>query len=177
MKYATKNILNHNSLFICAIALLALLSITSCRAKRETSRNESYTVGTERLERRSDSIHTVELSQQRAERSGSEVEQSYTRITEFDTTGTIQRVSETWRDRQLSNLDTEERTGRTVSVTQTEQQIVELDTSYATISETSHTTTDSRPVQGVEWIWVILSVVLIATVIIYIIYNRRKIWQ
>lgn len=174
MRYGIRDIFNRVSLFHWAIIFLCLFSFVGCRAKKDSSRHESYALEFERMERRIDSVRTMEVVEQKSERSGSETEQSYTRITEYDTTGSVQRISETWRDRRLSNLVTEERDARTVSVSNSEQQISIKDSADIRISETSHTTTDSRPIQGIEWMWVILSVVLITAVILYIIYNRVK---
>lgn len=174
MKHDFKNIFNHNSVLISTIILLALLSLVGCRTKRNTSRYELHTVGSERVERLTDSIRIVEDNQQTTERSGSEVDQSFIRITEFDSTGTVRRIQETWRDRQRIDLVAEERSGRTVSVKNTDQQITIRDTTSTITNEVKEVNTDSRPIQGFEWFWVVLSGVLVLTVIIYIIYNRIK---
>lgn len=174
MNHDIRNIINRNSLLIGVIAVLVLLLLTSCRSSKSTSRNGSYAMAVERVERRLDSIRIVESTTQRSEHSGSEAERVYSRTTEYDTTGAIRSVQETWRDRQLFNVSTNERAGRIVSVTNSDEQVIQKDTAHAIITETSHIKSDSRPVQGIEWVWVILSVVLIAAVILYIIYNRIK---
>jgi uncharacterized protein YcfL len=174
MRNDSRNIFNRSSMLISTIILLALLSLIGCRSKRNTSRYELHTVGSERVERVIDSIRIVEDNQQTTERRGSETDQSFSRITEFDSTGTVRRIQETWRDRQRVGLVTEERSGRTVSVTETDQQLTIRDTTSTVTSEVVEVKTDSRPIQGFEWFWVVLSAVLVLTVIIYIIYNRLK---
>lgn len=174
MRYGFRNIFNRFSLFIGAILLMCLLSTIGCRAKKDSSRHESYVMGSERIERRTDSIRTLEVVEERSERSGSEAEQSFTRVTEFDSTGSVRKVSETWWDRQQGDMASEERTERTVSVEGSEIIIADKDTVSVIAQETTKIDTDSRLIQGVEWIWVILSVVLITAVILYIIYNRVK---
>lgn len=174
MNHDIRNIINRNSLLIGVIAVLVLLLLTSCRSSKSTFRNGSYAMAVERVERRLDSIRIVESTTQRSEHSGSEAERVFSRVTEYDSTGTIRSVQETWRDRRLSNVSSEERDTRTVSVANTDEHIFTRDTVHVVVSETSQIKSDSRPVQGYEWFWIILSIVLIATVIIYIIYNRVK---
>lgn len=174
MNHDIRNIINRNSLLIVVLALLVLLLLTSCRSSKSTSRNGSYAMAVERVERRLDSIRVMESTAERSKHSGQEAERVFTRTTEYDTTGAIRSVQETWRDRQLFNVSTNERAGRIVSVTNSDEQVIQKDTAHAIITETSHIKSDSRPVQGIEWVWVILSVVLIAAVILYIIYNRIK---
>lgn len=174
MRYGIRNIFNRFSLFIGAILLMCLLSTIGCRAKKDSSRHESYALGSERTERRTDSIRVMEVVEERSERSGSEVEQSFTRVTEFDSTGRVRSIQETWRDRQQGNVASKERTERIVSVEGSETNITAKDTVSVIAQETAKVDTDSRLIQGVEWIWVILSVVLITAVILYIIYNRVK---
>ncbi len=174
MRYDIRNIVNRFHLLIGAVFLMCLLSLIGCRAKKNTSRHESYVVGSERVERRTDSIRTLEIVEERSERSGSEFERQYTRTTEYDIEGAIRRISETWWDRQQGDMASEERTERIVSVEGSDTNITAKDTVSAVAQETTKIDTDSRPIQGVEWIWVILSVVLISAVILYIINNRRK---
>lgn len=174
MRYGIRNIFNRFSLFIGAILLMCLLSTIGCRAKKDSSRHESYVMGSERTERRTDSIRVMEVVEERSERSGSEVEQSFTRITEFDSIGRVRSVSETWRDRQSGSVVIQERSSRAVSVATSESNIIRKDTVTAVVQETIKIETDSRLIQGVEWIWVVLSFVLITTVVLYIIFNRKK---
>ena len=174
MKYDIRNIINRFHLLVGAIFLMCLFSLISCRAKKDTSRHESYAVESERIERRIDSIRTLEVVEERSDRSGSEVEQSFTRVTEFDSTGSIRKVSETWRDRQQGSVASEERTERTLSLEGSKTIITTRDSSTVVKQEKTKTDTDSRPIQGSDWLWVILSVVLITAVILYIIYNRVK---
>jgi uncharacterized protein YcfL len=174
MRNDSRNIFNRSSMLISTIILLALLSLIGCRSKRNTSRYELHTVESERVERVIDSIRIVEDNQQTTERRGSETDQSFSRITEFDSTGTVRRIQETWRDRQRIDVVTKERFGRTVSVAETNQQIIIRDTASTVTNEVAEVKTDSRPIQGFEWFWIVLSGVLVLTVIIYIIYNRLK---
>jgi|JMBX01.1.fsa_nt_gb hypothetical protein len=166
--------MRYDFIHIIAVALLCCVSLNSCRAKKDIQRNEETTSRTERVERFVDTTRVTAVDEERSERSGSEVEHTFTRVTEFDSTGSIRKVSETWRDRQLSRLDTKERHARTVSIAGVSEDIIVSDTSSTVVNEMVKVDTDSRPVQGIEWLWVVLSVALIASVVLYIIYNRVK---
>ena len=166
--------MRYDFIHIIAITLLCSVVFSSCRAKKDLQRNEETNSRSERVERFVDTTRVTAVEEQRTDKRGSEVERQYTRTTEYDTTGRVQAVSETWRDRRLSNVSSEERDARTVSVAGMSVDIIERDTSTTIISEVVKVDTDSRLIQGAEWFWIILSLILIATVIIYIIYNRIK---
>lgn len=166
--------MRYDFIHIIAVALLCCVSLNSCRAKKSIQRTEETTSRTERVERSVDTTRVTAVEEQIFERSGSETEQSYIRVTEFDSTGSVRKVSETWRDRQLSRLDTKERHARTVSIAGVSEDIVVSDTSSTVVNEVVKVDTDSRPVQGIEWLWVVLSIALIVAVILYIIYNKVR---
>lgn len=152
--------------------LLVSFIVFGCRSTKNIERNEATKTGSLRIERSSDTIRTIEVRNQRSNRSVSELEQIYSRVTEFDSTGSVRRVSEEWRDRRYSDLADEERDERAVSVAGSEEEVITRDTTSVIVRETIHNKTDSRPIQGADWFWVILSAVLILTVVIYLIYNK-----
>lgn len=166
--------MRHDFIHIIIVALLCSACFGGCRSKKDVQKN-SETIGRyERIERVVDTTRTVGTEELKADRRGSEIDQSYIRVTEFDSTGTVRRIQETWRDRQRSDVATEERNTRTVSVVGESKEVIESDTSSTIVSEVVKVDTDSRPVQGIEWMWVVLSGALIVAVILYIIYNRVK---
>jgi hypothetical protein len=117
----------------------------------------------------------VEISTETEYIRGSEIEQIYTKITDYDSSGTIiRRVSEEWMDRQSADMAIRDRRKEAVSIMGKSMIIEERDTSHVSINEITNTDTDSRLIQGNEWIWVILSIALILTVVIYIIYNKVR---
>ena len=166
--------MRYDFIHIIAVALLCCATLNSCRAKKSIQRTEETTSRTERVERSVDTTRVTAVDEERSERSGSEVEQTFTRVTEFDSTGSVRKVSETWRDRQLSRLDTKERHARVVSVAGVSEDIAVSDTSSTVVNEMVKVDTDSRPVQGIEWLWVVLSIALIVAVILYLIYNKVR---
>lgn len=166
--------MNHGFYNFVGVAIIFLLVCSGCRGIRVSSRNQTKTSRTERVERSVESTRSTELEEQRAEHRGSEAERVFTRTTEYDSTGSIQRVSETWRDRRLSNVSAEERTTRVVSIDSTETNIVTHDTTSVIVQEKTSIENDSRPIQGFEWVWVILTLTLLISVAIYILVNRFK---
>jgi hypothetical protein len=161
--------------YICFIIIILFLGIGlgSCRAKKNIQRVEEASAGNERIERVVDTARTVEISTETEDIRGSEIDQIYTKITDYDSTGTvIRRVSEEWRNRQSADMAIRDRRQGAVSVTGKRVVIEERDTSHVLTNEITNTDTDSRLIQGTEWIWVILSITLILAVIIYMIYNK-----
>ncbi|MDD4778822.1 MAG: hypothetical protein PHV53_11120 [Fermentimonas sp.] len=166
--------MRHDILHITLCIIILGVGFSGCRASKTIQRDQTIQTNTEKFESINESVNSEAVTAESSDRSGSEVNQSYTRITEFDSAGTVRRVQETWRDRQRIDLVTEERTVRTVSVAEKNQQITIRDTTSTVTNEVVEVKTDSRPIQGFEWFWTVLSGVLILAVIIYIIYNRRK---
>lgn len=166
--------MRHDILHITLSIILLGVGFSGCKSNRVIQKHETSRTDYQRIETVKDSIRVSTGTIESSERSGSEVDQTFTRVTEFDSTGTVRRVQETWRDRQRIDLVTEERSGRTVSVKNTDQQITIRDTTSTITNEVIEVNTDSRPIQGFEWFWVVLSGVLVLAVIIYIIYNRTK---
>lgn len=163
-----------NGLIILVVSSILLLVCIGCNAQKRVSRTEYLDKGSEQIEQRADSTYTEQSIIYRGSREGVELENIYTRVTDYDIEGAIQRISETWRDRLFFDVDSEERSERNISVTEADEQIVIRDTAQVRIKENENIKTDSRLVQGVDWFWIMLSAFLIATVIIYIIYNRVK---
>lgn len=167
--------MKNDYIYIIIIIILLGVGLGSCRAKKNIQRVEETSAGNERIERVIDTARTVEIITETEDIRGSEIDQIYTKITDYDSTGTvIRRVSEEWRDRQSADMAIRDRRQGAVSVTGKRVVIEERDTSHVLTNEITNTDTDSRLIQGKEWIWVILSIALILAVVIYIIYNKVR---
>lgn len=163
--------MKHGIIHIIACALLLGTMLGSCRAKKDFESSETVQRKTERVERHADTVGVVEVEKRRTDRSGSEIDHSYTRVIEFDGSGGIQSVSESWRDRRSSDVVVQERHSELVSVAASEKEVIERDSSSVIIHETKHTTADSRPVQGFEWVWIIVGVM---AAVVLILFFRQK---
>jgi len=164
-----KYVFYHN---LVIVACCGILAIAGCRSARNVTTDIDSGRTVEKVESIRDSTRRVEIVEQKTDGARFDDEQIFTRTIDYDTTGTVRRVQETWRDRQRRDLVAEERNVRTVSMT--------LRDSIATVKDSTKTTTvtkenyktDSRPVQGAEWMWVILGAGLLL-VIIGVILKRR----
>lgn len=131
----------------------------------------------EKIERSQDTLRLQTTSTSTTTRQLHDLENDYSRIIEFDSLGRVHRVSEAWRDRRSSDLSLQDNRTDRLSLSGSSSEIIKRDSSTATVHETIHVNTDSRPVQGMEWIWVILSIVLVVAVIIHRVIERKKLWQ
>lgn len=82
--------------------------------------------------------------------------QEYTRTTELDTLGNIRRVQESWRGVGRSKLVVLRDTGRTVSWVDRVKMSQANETISEQTNESSKMISDSRPVQGVEWLFIMI---------------------
>lgn len=167
----------HVFIYCIIISICLGISLSGCRAKKSLQKTQENTTIVERSERYSDSTRTEQKSTVHIDRSRDENERSYTRTTEYDSTGNIRRISEEWRDRQSSDLVVRDHRQESISVTGSEKQVIEEDSSSTVIRETMHIQSDSRPVQGAEWLWVIVAGTLVLSVVIFVIIKKtRKKW-
>jgi hypothetical protein len=172
MKYGVENAVSFR--VVCWWALFAVIFLGGCRTQKDVQRGETTNRVYERNEQIKDVTRLEVRGVETSERSGFEINKSYIRVTEFDTTGAIRSISEAWGDRQRSDMATEERTARAVSMNEKEQDVAERDSSSTIINETVHSKADSRPIQGSEWGWVIITGAVILVSCILIIAKRRK---
>lgn len=161
---------------IAVFALLVGVSFNSCRAKKDFERNTQISKRTERTERSVDSTRTSDIENEKTERIGLTEDNFYIRTTEFDGEGRVRSISEAWRDRRHSDMANEERSKESVSLSGSEKEITETDTSTVIVDEISETTNDTRLVQGFEWFWAVASGVLILSLIIYQLINKKNKW-
>ena len=169
--------MRHDFIYITLSVILVCVGFNSCRAKKDFERNTQISERTERTERSVDSTRNSENEYWKTERIGLTDDNIYIRTTEFDAEGRIRSISETWRDRRHSDMANEERSKESVSLSGSEKEIIEADTSTVIVNEKTKTTNDSRPVQGFEWFWAVASGILILSLVIYLLINKKNKWQ
>lgn len=161
--------MKHGAIHIIVGALALCLMANGCRAKKNISRNEEVQKRIERVEQSSDSARIEARKAEKAVQQTEQSDLSYTRVTEYDSTGSIvRRVSETWRDGRLSHFSLQDNRAETISVTGNEKEVVERDTSLRVNTEVIATTTDTRPVQGFEWAWIIIGAFVVIGLIVFL---------
>lgn len=164
----------HASIYYIVIAVCLGISLGGCRTKKSIQKTQVDTTVVEKVERHSDSTRTEQRTAERIDITRDENERSYTRTTEFDSSGVVRKVSEEWRDRRSADVAVRDNASETISMTGSEKRVEETDSSYTVIQETKHIQSDSRPVQGFEWFWVIVGGAIILSIVIFFIIRKKK---
>lgn len=164
----------HVFIYWITITLCISSCLVGCQAKKNIEKTQENTTIVGRVETTTDSTRTEQKTTEREERQRNESERSYTRTTEYDSTGNVRRVSEEWRDRQSADISVQDNSSETISVTGSENEVVEEESSSAVTEEKIHTQADSRPIQGVEWLWVALGLGLLLTIVIFVVFKKSK---
>lgn len=159
----------------CFVLFCVLLSLFSgCKAKKNVQRELSVAEATERISKTIAKQNTETETGTHVNEETSEDIREFIREIRFDTAGNVQTIQEAWRDKGRVQLVVRRDTSRTVSVNE------ELNSdSIKTVTNVKQSddikqTTDSRPVQGIEWLWVILSIAIIATIAIILFIKKVK---
>lgn len=155
-------------------ALLIGSCLVGCRASKNSQRNETSSEVHARTESTLDSTKSEYREVESRNILTDASDEYYLRITEYDVEGAVRRISEKWGNRRLSNVDSQDRQQESVSVTGSESNIVETDSSNTVIEEKVDASIDSRPVQGVEWFWVILGGAIILAIVIFVIIKKNR---
>lgn len=145
-------------IFISAFLLL------SCKSHKDVSRNVVSERKVETYAITNDSSKTHRETLLDSEETIKEETNTFTRITEFGPDNNVASITETWNNinlqvdfkSRLNEIKREELTYRGAT------QII--DTTSQVINEVMKETKDSRPVQGVEWMWVMIAAIVIITV-------------
>lgn len=151
--------------------------LAGCNAQKRMSRNAEEQARTERTETKTADSRVKEESQTDISTQTNEQDRTYVRITEYDSTGYVRRIQEEWRDIGRSQLSVLDQSRHHISIDGMTSVTAERDNSRSVVTENGKTSADSRLVQGVEWLWVILAGFLILSVAIFVIIKKtRKKW-
>lgn len=156
-----RNDFNH---FIILIACLLILS--GCKSRKEITRTVTDQTRIERTETAIDTSRTEISTQETLSRKADESEEVYTRTQHFDSLGNIRSIQETWRAIGRTELALRERSGSYISLNGMGTVTSESDSSTVVTTEQVNSRVDSRPVQGIEWLWVIVGIGLLLFIII-----------
>ena len=156
------------NIFLVTTSLLlsAVFSFTSCKSHKNIS-TENRT--SKEVDNISESIYT-QIETRRAgahlKKEISENIKEYIRTTDFDSTGNIRSVSETWREIGRADMAVRNDSSGAISVINKIDSIINIETAHEVKNEKQDIKTDQRPVQGSEWMWVILGIGVIAAVLV-----------
>lgn len=143
------------------VIILIILCFPSCRSNRNVDRTMQEESKVETVE----STHSKDSSHVVREFEGSNTkitnEQRYIRTTQFNPDGSIRCLREEWRG--IGSIELADGRGRSSEVSVSEQK---TDSTYKRELkkvgfEKLKSFTDTRPVQGSEWLWILLAVGII----------------
>lgn len=168
-----------HGIILSIIAVFSLIASSiffgSCRSSHSAV---SVSSGTEKVFRAAvrhaaDSSRTV--VENRDSSTAVATESTYERTTVYTDSGRIRSVSERWRQAGSAKLAISTGRSSAVSVGSSGSTVLENQESESKSETKTNNKTDSRPIQGHEWIYVSLVVSLLIFIPIFLI--KRKIWK
>ena len=156
------------------IFLFAVSALASCRSNKEIHKiseseiESQSTVSTQRKD------STGSSTNQRDSISNIITENQYIRTTWYRPDGTIQAIQDSWREARHEELAVHDSGSSSVSVNE-EKTDSTTRTKMKTFEKADlKSFSDSRPVQGVEWLWIVLPIVAGALVLVLLLYLKYR---
>lgn len=165
--------MNRNVLFVFFFSLFLIL-VPGCKTKKNVQRESTFEQSVERVESTIDKSITAQEAGSAVSIKTDQDIREFNRTTNFDSTGNVSSISETWRETGSSQLALRNDSTRNISLNNVVNTDSSSDQSQSSSTEIIDQSADSRPVQGIEWVWVILSAALVIAVAIYVIVNRKS---
>lgn len=159
------------SVLLC-ILVIALFS--TCRSRKNVVRTESNQARTERVETKTDTSRTIIKTQENLDETVSISETTDRETIHLDSIGRVRTIVRESVKKETGQRRTDRGQGSVVSITGKSDSITSQETLNATSQEKQDIKTDSRPVQGDEWMWVILSIGTIAAIAILFFIRKVK---
>ena len=103
------------------------------------------------------------------------VENKYCRVVNFDSLGRISSIREEWWDTRSAELDVRNRRSSSNTLDNRKEESVTEENADIEAYHQSESNNDSRPVQGFEWLYIIIPVVI--GLLIFLLIKYRKKWQ
>lgn len=143
-----------------------------CRATKQHARQSNLQSGVERLERVLDSLRVETALIKDVDVSKIDLNNLYRKTTRFADNGNVASITEEWQNSDTKTELKEKSEERKIQTEKRDKAIVARDTISLIHSENSTTKTDSRPVQGAEWFWLVLGIIAAIGITIYIYIKR-----
>ena len=160
--------------FVFVLCSLLFVLFSSCKTKRNISRTESSQAAIERVETKRDTSRTIIKTQENLDETVSISETTDRETIHLDSTGRVRTIIRESVKKETGQRRTDRGQGSVVSITGKSDSITSQETLNATSQEKQDIKTDSRPVQGAEWMWVILSIGTIAAIAILFFIRKVK---
>ena len=164
--------MKYDKTYILCFLFVCLLFQSSCKSHKEITRTVTDQTRVEQIETAIDTTRTLVNDQENVKRQSDESEEIYTRTKQYDSLGNIRTIQETWRAIGRTELALHERSGSYISLNGMSTITAISDSSTLVINDQENSSTDTRPLQGTEWIWAIIGAGLLLFIIIMFVIKR-----
>lgn len=170
-----KNGFKNNNVFVFVVGCFCLTTILGgCKTKRNIVKSENTQVTSKTYAAKTDTSRVITRTIADMEESVVVQETTDRETIHLDSTGRVRTIVRESISKETGQRRTDRGQGSVVSITGKSDSITSQETLNATSQEKQDIKTDSRPVQGAEWMWVILSIGTIAAIAILFFIRKVK---
>lgn len=163
--------MKYDTLYIIFFIFISLIFF-GCEAKKNIARSVDVQTVTSHTETVIDTTRVFEQSQNDVQEANRIESDTYREIVSFDTLGRIQSFVREYTALQTQQGRIYKGQGQTVSLSGLSTITIEKDTSSMIQTETVKQSSDSRPIKGVEWLFVVVGLTIVFCVVYFI--SKRK---
>jgi len=164
-----------NGLFIFPLFCIIFCSLLfGCKARKNIARSSASQSVVDVKTTSSDSSKTIASYQIDSTKQITEKDNSYIRTVDYDSLGFVRRIREEWRDVGRTNLALHRGSGSYISMTNMHTVVTSSDSDLATSTITENSQTDSRPVQGFEFVWVFVGLAVALVIVFFFVFSLKK---
>lgn len=170
-----KNGFKNKNVFVFVVGCFCLTNILGgCKTKRNIVKSENTQVTSKTYAAKTDTSRVITRTVADMEESVSIQETTDRETIHLDSIGRVRTIIRESVKKETGQRRTDRGQGSVVSITGKSDSITSQETLNATSQEKQDIKTDSRPVQGAEWMWVILSIGTIAAIAILFFIRKVK---
>lgn len=163
--------MKHDLIFI----ILIVLVFTSCKTRKNSQQFSAVKSEIGNIATSFDKSIETEEAGSNISISTTEAMWKFTHRIEFDSLGNIRAIQETRRGSGRTQLAVRNDTSRNISIKDVLNKTISAQNLETAELSKSDFKSDSRLIQGADWVWVILSVTLVIAVLVYIFrYKKLK---
>ncbi len=151
-----------------------LLVFLGCKAKKNITQSSFSQSAIAVKATASDSSRTVASYQVDSTRQIAEKDNSYIRTVDYDSLGFVRRIREEWRDVGRSDMALHRGSGSYISMNNMQAVVASSDSSETVSSVDENSQTDSRPVQGFEFVWVFVGLAVALVIVFFFVVSPKK---
>lgn len=170
-----KNGFKNKNVFVFVVGCFCLTTILGgCKTKRNIVKSENTQVTSKTYAAKTDTSRVITRTVADMEESVVIQETTDRETIHLDSIGRVRTIVRESVKKETGQRRTDRGQGSVVSITGKSDSITSQETLNATSQEKQDNKTDSRPVQGAEWMWVILSIGTIAAIAILFFIRKVK---